>query len=101
MKNFDEQLYITKNIKMIEILKCQILNGVADLHTSLINSVDNAQRTEIFADLVILIYILSNRLGIASNELENKIIKKLKIGVLDENNNFNEDIKEILRYFNK
>lgn len=101
MKNFDEQLDITKNIKMIEILKCQILNGVADLHTSLINSVDNAQRTEIFADLVILIYILSNRLGIASNELENKIIKKLKIGVLDENNNFNEDIKEILRYFNK
>ena len=83
MKNFDEQLDITKNIKMIEILKCQILNGVADLHTSLINSVDNAQRTEIFADLVILIYILSNRLGIASNELENKIIKKLKIGVLD------------------
>lgn len=101
MKNFDEQLDITKNIKMIEILKCQILNGVADLHTSLINSVEPNERAEIFADLVILIYILANKLGIDPSELENKINKKLKIGILDEKDYFNEDIKEIFRYFNE
>lgn len=100
MKNFDEQIDITKNIKMIEILKCQILNSVADLHTSLINYDEQEERKEIFADLTILTYILSNRLGISPKELETKIIKKLKLGVLDEKDNFNEDIKEILRHFN-
>lgn len=101
MKNFDEQLDIIKNIKMIEMLKCQILTGVADLHSNLINSNgDFNERIEIFADLTILIYILAKKLGISPEALQVKMNKKLKIGVLDENDSFNEDVKEILRYFN-
>lgn len=100
MKNFDEQIDITKNIKIIEMLKCQILNSVADLHSSFIQNIEQDEKKEIFSDLIILVYILANRLNISPLELENKIIKKLKLAVLDEKDDFNEDIKEILRYFN-
>lgn len=100
MKNFDEQIDITKNIKMIEMLKYQILNSVADLHSTFIQNTDQEEKKEIFSDLIILTYILANRLSISPLDLENKIIKKLKLAVLDEKDNFNEDIKELLRYFN-
>lgn len=102
MINFDNQLDITKNIKMIEILKGQILAGVSDLHNSFIQP-DNttSDKIEIFADLTILIYILAKKLGISPETLLLKINKKLKIGVLEETDIFNEDVKELLRYFNK
>lgn len=100
MKNLNNQLDITKNIKKIEILKCQILNSVADLHTTLINSSEKEEKLEIFSNLIILIYILAKKLDITPTELEDKIIKKLKLGVLDENNDFNDEIKEIYRFFN-
>ena len=100
MKNFDEQIDITKNIKMIEMLKYQILNSVADLHSTFIQNTEQDEKKEIFSDLIILTYILANRLNINPLDLENKIIKKLKLAVLDEKDNFNEDIKELLRYFN-
>ena len=102
MINFDNQLDITKNIKMIEILKGQILAGVSDLHNSFIQpDSTEADKIEIFADLTILIYILAKKLGISPETLLLKINKKLKIGVLDETDIFYEDVKELLRYFNK
>lgn len=102
MKKIENQLDITRNIKMIEILKGQILAGVADLHNSFIepDSTTN-DKIEIFADITILIYILAKRIGISPETLLLKINKKLKIGALDETDIFNEDVKELLRYFNK
>ncbi len=99
MKNFEEQLDITQNIKMIEILKCQILNSVADLNNSLLNCFENNEIKDIFADLIIISYILANRLSITPEDLKYKINKKLKLGILD-NNSFNTDIKELFKYFN-
>lgn len=86
---------------MIEILKGQILEGVSDLHNSFIqHDSDTSDKIEIFADLTILIYILARRIGISPETLLIKITKKLKLGVLEEDDIFNEDIKELLRYFN-
>lgn len=101
MINFDNQLDITRNIKMIEILKGQILTGVSDLYTSFIETdSDTMDKMEIFADLTILIYILAKRIGISPEALWVKINKKLKLGVLDESDIFYEDVKELLKYFN-
>lgn len=101
MINFDNQLDITKNIKMIEILKGQILAGVSDLHNSFIQpESDSMNKIEIFADLTILIYILAMRLGTSPETLLIKINKKLKLGVLEEDDIFNDDIRELFRYFN-
>lgn len=93
---------ITKNIKMIEMLKGQILVGVSDLYNSFIQ-LDNTEveKLEIFAELIILIYILAKKIGVSPETLFLKINKKLKIGVLDDNDIFYEDVKELLRYFNK
>lgn len=101
MDNLNNQLDVTKNIKVIEVLKCQILNGVADLHNNLrTTSSDNLERLEIFADLIILNYILANRLGFSPETLEVKINKKLRIGTLEPENSFSNDSKELLKYFN-
>ena len=54
MLNFDNQLDITKNIKMIEILKGQILAGVSDLHNSFIQcDSTEADKIEIFSKFFI------------------------------------------------
>lgn len=101
MPNLDNQLDITKNIKMIEILKTQLLSGVSDLYCNLAStSKNNSERLEIFADLIIINYILANKLGISHQALDLKINKKLKILALEKDNNFNLDAKELLKYFN-
>ncbi|MFI3231526.1 MAG: MazG-like family protein [bacterium] len=99
--NSQNKLDITKNIKMIEILKGQILEGVSDLHNSFIQQ-DNStsDKVEIFADLIILIYILARRIGVSPETLLVKINNKLKVGVLQDEDVFIDDIKELLKYFN-
>lgn len=101
MDNLHNQLDVTKNIKMLEVLKCQILTGVADLHNNLsTSSSDSLERLEIFADLIILNYILANRLGFSPETVQVKINKKLRIGTLEVENSFSNDAKELLKFFN-
>lgn len=101
MLDFNNNLDITKNIKIIEMLKSQILTDVAHLNASFLDEEsDIADKTELFADLTILIYILAKRLGISPSSLYTKINKKLKLGALEQDDIFREDIKELLRYLN-
>lgn len=101
MNNTEDKMDITKNIKIIEMLKCQILNCVADFHSSMIKTGnDFDEKYDILADLIILSFILGNRTGIGYETLELKIKKKLKLGVLEDDDNLHNDVVELLRYFN-
>ena len=77
---------ITKNIKLIESFQCQLLNTVAELFTSLADAgVSNKERADILSNIVILTYLLADRLGISYTALDAKVLNNIKLGILDEN----------------
>ncbi len=93
---------ITKNIRTIEMLKSQLLSGVSDLHADLLNvSIDRDERSEILADILIVTYLLANRLGVSHKSLDAKAIHKLKLGMLEDNDALHDDLTALFKHINK
>lgn len=93
---------ITKNVKLIEMLKSQLLAGVSDLYANLAYSKsDISERNDIIADLLIITYLLANKLGLSYNTLDLKAINKLKLGVLEDDNDLHSDIAMLLKHMNR
>lgn len=58
---------ITKNIKMIDNLQCQLLSFVSQLFLSMQNNdITTAERAEILANIEVILYLLSDKLGVSS-----------------------------------
>ena len=96
--NFD----ITKNIKTIEFLKSRLLSEVAFLHETMIKvNSDREERTDVLTEIVILTYILSHKLGIDYNALDDKMINKLKLAILEEDAGNIADMSKLLKHFDR
>ncbi len=93
---------ITKNIRLIEMLKNQLLTNVADLYTNL--SAEDAnliERKELLSDLIIITYMLSNRLGFSHSSIDIRAVKKLRLGILDEKQSMYTDTASLLRHLSR
>lgn len=77
---------ITRNIKIIEFLKSEILTTVATLFQTLLKGARAGQDILIdtLANLILVTYLLGKRLGIGFSVIDTKIMEKLKIGLLEE-----------------
>lgn len=99
MKEIEGKLFVTRNIKIIDMLKSQLLSNVADLYAGMNEDSDSYEkRNEIFANLIIINYALASRLGISPAALDMNAIKKLKIGALDDENIIRQEAAELLRH---
>ena len=94
---------ITKNIRLIETLKNNILMDIAKLHENLAkNSRDSFEEREELSSLIIIdTYLLFNKLGLNYQNQDDLIIKKLRCLINDEKNIFHKDYLEFLRHMNK
>lgn len=92
MGNFD----VTGNIRIIERLKADILGDVAELYASMCAPGGGADTAELLADLVILTYTLSQRLGTTPAALDSRITNKLRLGVLDDNEPLRAELQAIM-----
>ncbi len=93
---------ITGNIKAIEKLKYELLAGITDLYGGLLMSDSNsAQRAEILSNIVIMTYLLSSRLGISYYALDTKVLSKLKLGILEDNNILFPELSALYKYIDK
>lgn len=83
-KNVD----ITKNIKMIEWLKSELLTAIALLFETLVMGIKNSQEKilDILANLILITYLLGRRLGLTYERIDSKIKDKAKIGRIEEHN---------------
>ena len=78
---------ISKNIKMIDNLQCQLLSFVSQLFLSMQNNdITTAERAEILANIEVILYLLSDKLGVSSKTLDQKAISRIKVGLLKEDN---------------
>lgn len=79
------EIDITKNIKMIESFQCELLNSVAELFSSMANlSSVTEDRAEILSNIIVLSYLLSDKLGIPYSVLDTKSISRMKREILTE-----------------
>lgn len=77
---------ITKNVKIIEWIKNEILMNVSDLFNMLfkgVKSIDYSLQNSI-ANIIMLSYLLGKRLGISFEDIDYKIKEKAKQGIKDE-----------------
>lgn len=77
---------ITKNIKIIEWLKSELLSSVASLFELLVKGIKGQQEAiaDILANIILVAYVLGRRLGINYSNLDMRIEDKIKLGVLED-----------------
>ena len=83
---FDKGSEITKNVKIIEWMKNEILMSVSDLFNLLfigVKPIDEAVQ-DTLANIIMITYLLAKRLGISFQDIDYKIKEKIKIGIKEE-----------------
>jgi len=77
---------ITKNVKIIEWLKSELLSSVASLFDLLIKGLKGSQEAIIdtLANIILVTYVLGKRLGIDYNTLDVRVEDKIRLGILEE-----------------
>ena len=101
----DKEIDITRNIKIIEWLKGELLLEVANLFKVLVNGMKEEVHdsiANILANIILISYLLGKRLGISYNAIELKIKKKIKIGLVEKNDveKYYGDLTELSRHMN-
>jgi hypothetical protein len=102
---FDKEIDITRNIKIIEWLKSELLTDVANLFKVLVNGVKEEVHdsvAETISNIILICYLLGRRLGISYNAIEMKIENKIKLGLIENHDveKYYGDLSELSRHLN-
>ena len=79
----DRNTDITKNMKLIEWMKNELLMSVSELFNVLFKGADEGLQ-DILANIIMITYLLAKRLGISFNEIDYKIKEKTSLGIKED-----------------
>ena len=101
----DREIDITRNIKIIEWLKGELISEMASLFKVLVNGMKNEVHgsiANILSNIILISYLLGKRLGISYNSIELKMEKKIKIGLVEQNDveKYYGDLSELSKHLN-
>jgi len=99
----EKEIDITRNIKLIEWLKSELLTELADLFRVLARGVREELHEavgEILANIILISYLLGKRLGISYNAIEMKIHSKIRLGLVENHDveKYYGDLSELSRH---
>lgn len=102
---FDKDIDITRNIKMIEWLKSELITDMASLFKALVNGVRediHESVTETLSNIILISYLLGRRLGLSYTAIEMKIENKIKLGLVENHDveKFYGDLSELAKHMN-
>ena len=83
---FDRNSDVTKNVKILEWMKKELILSVGDVFDLIFKGVkplDEALQ-DTLANIIMITYLLAKRLGISFSEIDYKIKEKIRIGI-DQN----------------
>ena len=105
MALFDKEIDITRNIKIIEWLKSELLTDIANLFKVLVNGVKEEVHESVadtLSNIILISYLLGRRLGISYNSIEMKIENKVKLGLIENHDveKYYGDLSELSRHLN-
>ena len=103
MGSFDRELDITRNIRLIEWLKSEILMDISNLFRVLVKGFkDEVQDSvaETLANVILISYILGRRLGTSYSQIEAKVESKIRLGIIGEHDveKYYGDLSELSRH---
>ncbi len=81
------EIDVANNIKAVELLKVEVLQNVTELFGDIVAEADSETRDRIAEDAARLIaqtFLLSRRLGVEFNEIENEMCSMLREGITSE-----------------
>ncbi|MGL5347124.1 MAG: MazG-like family protein [Peptostreptococcaceae bacterium] len=100
----DKSSDVTKNVKIIEWMKKELILSVGDVFDLIFKGVkplDEALQ-DTLANIIMITYLLGKRLGISFTEIDYKIKEKIKIGI-DQNHsveNWYGDFSNLKKHLN-
>jgi len=102
---FDKEIDITRNIKIIEWLKSELLTDISNLFKVLVNGMNEEIHeaiSETLSNIILISYLLGRRLGISYNAIEIKIQNKVKLGLVDNHDieKYYGDLSELSKHLN-
>lgn len=105
MALFDKDIDITRNIKIIEWLKSELLTDFANLFRTLVNGVREDVHdsiSETLSNIILIAYLLGRRLGLSYNSIEMKIESKVKLGLIENHDveKYYGDLSELAKHLN-
>ncbi len=98
-KGKSKEIDIAKNLRTIEWLKAELLDGVALLFKSLLRT-STETVGDILASIIMITYVLGKRLGLSFETIDSKIKSKLnkQISEKHELEEWYGDLTNLLRY---
>lgn len=96
----EPEIDITRNVKIIEWLKSQLLMDIAVLFKNLAAGAREEVRDAVadaIANIIIVAYLIGKRLGITYNSIELKMQKKIRLGIIEEHDveKYHGDLSEL------
>lgn len=82
----NDDVDITKNIRIIEWLKSELLSSVATLYELLIHEAQRTQEAliDVMANIILVTYLLAKRLGVPFQKIDAKVKDKVKLKIVEE-----------------
>lgn len=95
-----EEFNIISNVKTIENLKAELLCIIGDFYKLLTKGSNVAQEAilDCISGAIIILYILAERLGYSHIAVDEHMKKKLKLGIIEEDN-IEKEGKDLTRLF--
>lgn len=102
---FNQDTDITRNIRIIEFLKSEILTAVASLYQNLLKGTKMGHEAvlDILANLIMVTYLLGKRLGLSYAVIDSKITEKIRMGMIEEHEieKWYGDLSDLSEYMKK
>lgn len=100
-----KEIDITRNIKIIEWLKSELLIDVANLFKALVNGMkEEVHETvaEALSNIILISYLLGRRLGITYNTIELKVQARIRLGLVESHDveKYYGDLSELSKHLN-
>lgn len=94
-----KEIDIAKNLRTIEWLKAELIEGVAVLFKSLLKTGSDAT-SDALSSIIMITYILGKRLGISFQSIDAKIKTKLNNQIKDKHEleEWYGDLSDLLKY---
>ncbi|CEH36037.1 hypothetical protein SDC9_102014 [bioreactor metagenome] len=82
----DKSSDVTRNVKIMEWMKTELLISVGDLFNLIFKGVKPLDETlqDTLANIIMITYLLAKRLGISFTEIDYKVKEKLKLGISED-----------------
>jgi len=77
---------VTRNVKIMEWMKTELLMSLGDLFNLILKGVkplDEALQ-DTLANIIMMTYLLAKRLGISFTEIDYKVKEKIKLGISED-----------------